>query len=615
MKKKASLFGWLLLALTLGFSPVLADDEGFIMYQAGGCGSGIPEGAMVANIVQVTIYEGSDQAQCWGAYPWSADGEWIVYQSNRGNGSREDSANEICKMKADGTGWVQLTDDSLCDSHPSFTPDGLKVVYQHEDELTGEPRIYIMNADGTGQTDLSAVSGTVAGHQKPVVSPDGTKIAFRKQSSIWVMDIDGTGPGTIPIPVMVSGALHGSTKHTWSPDSQWILFNGSTTEGCEEREDEDLSGQRIYKVKYDGSSLTMLSDNSVSYTVYGDTYTAVDKCDNWAFWSPDGQYIAYHSNYDSDSIDFDYDFTTLSIMNADGSNKRHLVFVGEDQQVELVPLNGGMTLAPVAELTRVSDAWYWVCGPKSWSPDSQWIAFKMWNQNYSAVEIFAYNVATDEVRQLTTGFQDYRLWWSPDGKKILFRDYGGITRDGSANGNDLLVINLAPGFLNSDTVDDQVTEGFNSDTTIESSDVDSSVDVTVGTQAGDTATITLTKLSDNPVGVAFNGSFYDLFLSDPGQNVTQIIYRIYFNGTATTPYWFDDGAWVEVSDYEVVDGPFVAPFDTYDGCIEITIDDTTTPSLSDLGGTVFGLGEEPEEEEDDDDGDDDTCFINSLFRK
>jgi len=612
MKKIASLFGWLLLAMTLGFSPVLADDAGFIMYLAGEAGSGIPEGAPVANIVQITKNAYDDNAQCWGAYPWSADGQWIVYQSERGaDGS---SNHEICKVKADGSGFVQLTDDSLCDSHPSFTPDGLKIVYQHVDELTGEPRIYIMNADGTSPTNLSAVSGTVAGHEKPVVSPDGTKIAFRKQSSIWVMDIDGTGPGTIPIPVMVSGALHGSTKHTWSPDSQWILFNGSTTEGCEEREDEDLSGQRIYKVKYDGSSLTMLSDNSVSYTVYGDTYSAIDKCDNWAFWSPDGQYIAYHSNYDSDSLDFDYDFTTLSIMNADGSNKRHLVFTGEDQPVELVALNGGLTLTPVAEPVRVTESWDWVCGPKSWSPDSQWLVFKMTNNSTSKREIFAYNIATDEVRQLTTGFYDYRLWWSPDGKKVLFRDESN-NRDLNTLQNDLLVINLAPGFLNADTVEGQITDGSDSSGVIEDGDLGQSADVTVGTEAGDDYTITLTTLSDNPVGVAFNGSFYDLFLSDPGQNVTQIIYRIYFNGTATTPYWFDDGAWVEVSDYEVVDGPFVAPFDTYDGCIEITIDDTTTPSLSDLGGTVFGLGETDEEEEDDDDDGDDSCFLNSLFRK
>jgi len=622
MKKAFLLFIYLSLAAFVGFGPVLADDAGYFLYLPEDAGSGIADPDSVVNIIQITANPYQDGAQCWGSFPWSPDGKWIVYQAAIG-GSGNDYY-EICKVKADGTGFVQLTDNyPLCDSHASFTPDGTKIVYQHEDDTVDneEPRIYIMNADGTGKTNLSAVSGTVAGHQKPVISPDGTMICYRSQSRLWVMDIDGTGPGTIPMPVVVSGPLHGNTKHTWSPDSQYVLFNGSTTEACEDRADredgfraeEAEDGQRIYRVKYDGSGLTMLSDDIMDFTVAGDSKVATDKCDNWAFYSPDGTKIAYHTYY-YDGVNSYY---TLSLMNADGTGKQQLVINSPAYQVELVPIEEGseiLTLAQVATRgVRVGDTWSGVCGPKSWSPDSKWVAFKMTNAGDNRREIFAYNIETNEVRWLTKDYYDYRLWWSTDGGKILFRDYGN-NRDLNTLSYDLLVINLTPGFLNQDNVTGSTTENVNTSGDIEDGDNGQSAGVTVGTEGGDTATVNLTKYSDNPTGLAFNGAFYDLFLSDPGENVTQIVYRIYFEGTATTPYWFDGTSWVAITGYDTVNGPFSAPFDAYDGYIEITITDASTPSLDDLGGTVFGLGE-PEGE---DDGGGDAginCFIKALFNK
>lgn len=54
---------------------------------------GVAAGAPVANILQITPgdpddsnAEVQDWIPCWGVNPWSYDGQWIVYQSQIGDG-------------------------------------------------------------------------------------------------------------------------------------------------------------------------------------------------------------------------------------------------------------------------------------------------------------------------------------------------------------------------------------------------------------------------------------------------------------------------------------------------------------------------------------------------
>ena len=68
------------LAVSVGLTgAVWADDAGTINHRQ----KGVAAGAPVGDILQVTIHEYDDWAPCWGAFPWSKDGEWIVYQSYR----------------------------------------------------------------------------------------------------------------------------------------------------------------------------------------------------------------------------------------------------------------------------------------------------------------------------------------------------------------------------------------------------------------------------------------------------------------------------------------------------------------------------------------------------
>ncbi len=379
--------------------------------------TGVADTSVVQNILQITLNPYDDMVSCWGTYPWGPAGEWIAYHAEIEGGSSSD--NEICIIRSDGTDRTRLTFNTVCDSHPGFTPDGQRIVFQRRSD-TGYGEIWIMDRDGANPVNLTRAHGGPVWEgcceNKPVVSPDGTRIAFHTcYMDIWVMNIDGSDPRR------VSGNLYECTKHTWSPDGRWVLFNGWEPNG---------DGCRIFKTKADGSGVPVkLSDESLSSQFES-------WCENWGFWSPDGLWIAYHGRY----YDGVTNYYTLSIMRPDGT----------DRQI-LVEQSAGEVLAEQDSVTGYT--WENVCGPKSWSPDSRWITFKMENVDGS-INIFIINIYTFETVQLTKDYQDYRLWWSPDGSKILFRDRSSFSRDSVFPNNlqdDLLVVNLIPDFSQVDT--------------------------------------------------------------------------------------------------------------------------------------------------------------------
>lgn len=88
---------------------------------------------------------------------WSPEGTRIVFSCRIGGGSADF---EICVMNADGSGLVQLTDNSLPDLGATYSPDGQQILFQSTlVPGSGQPQLFAMNADGTGLRQLTFPPG------------------------------------------------------------------------------------------------------------------------------------------------------------------------------------------------------------------------------------------------------------------------------------------------------------------------------------------------------------------------------------------------------------------------------------------------------------------------
>src|SRR5438132_10230986 len=117
-------------------------------------------------------------------------------------------------MNADGSGQTRLTSTPLVNEFASsWSPDGAKIAYDTAGSSNSD--IWLMNADGTGQTAL--VTGPASDHS-PNWSPDGTKIAF---TSDWRVAVVPAAGGT-PTLVTTRGG-----RPDWSPDGTKIAFEAN----------------------------------------------------------------------------------------------------------------------------------------------------------------------------------------------------------------------------------------------------------------------------------------------------------------------------------------------------------------------------------------------------
>ncbi|HEY7591316.1 MAG TPA: hypothetical protein VH723_10000, partial [Candidatus Limnocylindrales bacterium] len=74
-------------------------------------------------------------------------GGLIAFASSRtGNG-------DIYVMNADGTGQTRLTSHAAIDGEPAWSPSGTKIAFSSSRSGLGD--IYVMNADGTSATRLT----------------------------------------------------------------------------------------------------------------------------------------------------------------------------------------------------------------------------------------------------------------------------------------------------------------------------------------------------------------------------------------------------------------------------------------------------------------------------
>jgi len=119
------------------------------------------------------------------------EGTPLPYQNEIGE---KEPGKRICVVDFDGTNLKQLTTskEKYDDTYPAWSPDGKRIAFMSN--RTGKNQIYVMNADGTEQTQIT--NDNFENHD-PAWSPDGTYIAYVSDhsgiSDLVIIRPDGTG--------------------------------------------------------------------------------------------------------------------------------------------------------------------------------------------------------------------------------------------------------------------------------------------------------------------------------------------------------------------------------------------------------------------------------------
>ena len=271
----------------------------------------------------------------------------IAFARDRGHGA------EIYTMSRTGANIRRLTNFDRGAWFPFWSPDGSKIVFELDVPDDGCGSIMLMNADGTGPVDLTAVSDRlrdVCG-QGPSFMPNGHRIVFeggsrlRSFDGIWSFDVHGRHVERLVDSTRVQRLVPGDItlkSPRVSPDGKTLLFE------VEHFLSDGTNEKALFTLRMNGHDLREIVPFSDDVSIKGGE------------WSPDGERILFSDNagYAGQTV-----FTepqNVYTIGADGTGLLQLT------HFHAVPPDVGT-------------------GAASYSPDGRWITFKHGSHGRSSI--------------------------------------------------------------------------------------------------------------------------------------------------------------------------------------------------------------------------------------
>jgi len=292
---------------------------------------------------------------------------------------------------------------------PTATPQGGGVgQIAYVSEKGGNPQIYLINVDGTGERQLT---NRKEGACQPAWSSNGLQLVFTSPcqgeaeeypgSSLWLISFDEEDNISDPIPLQTLPGGGGDYDPAWAPGGERIAFT-SRRDGR----------PQVYIMNLDGTGLVNLNQD-LAYN-------------RQPAWSPDGKQILFTTSRAGNNeiwVMPDYGGDEAPFSRSGGRDDSHADWSGDG---ELILFQRKIGHIPILVAARFRDqgridfricpegryAGYPMEEPR-WSPDGNWIVFETWPDGRNHNIAFITWSCTDFTEITNHPAEDFDPAWRP----------------------------------------------------------------------------------------------------------------------------------------------------------------------------------------------------------
>lgn len=174
-------------------------------------------------------------------------------------------------MNADGSGLIEFPAPNVCESDPTFTPDGTRIIFDRFDPVANDEAFWSMDLNGNDRKRIGPCCAD------PTVSPDGKKLSFVSfnedptGAALFTSSVDGTNVFQV-----TPFSFDVAAKQDWAPDGKHLVFTiygGVPIDGV---------SSNIVTIRPDGTHF-----RQITHYQGGDVRATVGS------YSPDGRWIVF----------------------------------------------------------------------------------------------------------------------------------------------------------------------------------------------------------------------------------------------------------------------------------------------------------------------------------